>query len=132
MREIIKDKQILARHILKEDIKEGLSFFSQDSEFIQVGSWNYNKDKKLMEHIHNEVERKIYRTQEVLYIINGSIEASIYDLEENFVENLVIREGEILILLNSGHGYTILENNTKVLEIKNGPYLGAEVDRRRF
>ena len=61
MREIIKDKQVLARHILKEDIKEGLSFFSQDDEFIQVGSWNYDKNKELMKHIHNQIERKIFR-----------------------------------------------------------------------
>lgn len=132
MREIIKDKQVLARHILKEDIKEGLSFFSQDDEFIQVGSWNYDKNKELMKHIHNQIERKIFRTQEVLYIITGKIEADIYDLEENFVEKLEIKEGEVLILLNSGHGYKIIEDNTKVLEIKNGPYLGAEIDRRRF
>ena len=31
-----------------------------------------------------------------------------------------------------GEGYKILEEGTKVLEIKNGPYLGAEIDRGRF
>ena len=117
---------------MKTDIKDGLSFFSQDNEFIQVGSWNYNKDKVLLKHIHNEVERKVFRTQEVLYIVSGKIEAEIYDLNEKFIEKIEVSEGEILILLNSGHGYKILEDNTKVIEIKNGPYLGAEVDRRRF
>jgi len=53
-------------------------------------------------------------------------------LNEKFIEKIEVSEGEILILLNSGHGYKILEDNTKVIEIKNGPYLGAEVDRRRF
>lgn len=132
MKEIKSNNEVLARHISKTDIKDGLSFFSQDNEFIQVGSWNYNKDKVLLKHIHNEVERKVFRTQEVLYIVSGKIEAEIYDLNEKFIEKIEVSEGEILILLNSGHGYKILENNTKVIEIKNGPYLGAEIDRRRF
>jgi hypothetical protein len=85
-----------------------------------------------MRHIHNEVERKIIRTQEVLYIKKGSIKAQIYTLDEVFVKEIIVKEGDILVLLNSGHGYQILEDKTQVLEIKNGPYLGAEVDRRRF
>ena len=36
------------------------------------------------------------------------------------------------MLLECGHGYTILSDDTKVIEIKNGPYLGADVDRRRI
>jgi len=53
-------------------------------------------------------------------------------LDEVFVEELTVKQGDTLILLNSGHGYEILEDGTQVLEIKNGPYLGAERDRRRF
>ena len=41
-------------------------------------------------------------------------------------------EGDVVILLRGGHGYDIIEDGTQVLEIKNGPYLGAEVDRRRI
>ena len=39
---------------------------------------------------------------------------------------------EAMALLRHGHGYEILENDTRVLEIKNGPYPGAERDRVRF
>jgi hypothetical protein len=35
-------------------------------------------------------------------------------------------------LLRGGHGYEILEDGTQVLEVKNGPYLGPDVDRRRL
>ena len=37
-----------------------------------------------------------------------------------------------MICLEGGHGYEILEDNTRVLEIKNGPYPGPEKDRRRL
>lgn len=133
MQEIKKNDVVLARHIVVEDIKEGLNFFSQDEDFIQVGVWgHYEKGRDLNAHIHNKFERTSNRTCEALYIISGIIEASIYDLSENFVEKLEVKQGEILILLECGHGYKILSDDTTVLEIKNGPYAGAEKDRYRF
>ena len=133
MREIIKNGVMLARHITQEDIKPGLNFFSKDEEFIQVGVWgHYEKDKELKAHIHNTVERMANRTYEALYEIKGALEAVIYDMDETPVETLQVRQGEILVLLESGHGYFIKEEDTNVLEIKNGPYLGAEIDRRRI
>jgi hypothetical protein len=129
---IEKDGIVLAKLIKPDDIKPGLNFFSDDSEFVQVGVWKYEKEKILLPHIHNCVERTINRTNEVLYIIKGKIEATIYTVQEKIVEKLVLESGDVLILLTSGHGYKILEEDTRVLEIKNGPYLGAEVDRKRI
>ena len=132
VKEIMYKGDVIARYLPSEAWTEGLGFYSKDEEFIQVGTWNYNKGKNLLQHMHNSVERIVVRTQEVLYIKKGSIKARIYSLDEILVEELIVKEGDTLILLNSGHGYEILEDNTQVLEIKNGPYLGAEVDRRRF
>jgi len=132
IREIKYNNEILARHIKTRSLAKGLGFYSNEDEYIQVGTWNYDKGKILVNHIHNRIEREILRTQEVLYIIQGSIKAKIYSLEEVFVEEIIAQKGDVVILLNSGHGYEILENDTHVLEIKNGPYLGAEIDRRRF
>ncbi len=130
--EIIYNHEVVARHIPSDAWAEGLGFYSKDEEFIQVGTWRYNSGKSLLQHIHNPVERQVDRTQEVLYIKTGSIMARIFSLDEQFITELTVMEGDTLILLNCGHGYEILEDNTQVLEIKNGPYLGAEVDRKRF
>jgi hypothetical protein len=132
MNVIERDGVVLARHIKATDIQENLTFFSQDEEFIQVGAWNYDAGKELFAHIHNEVPRMITRTSEVLYVVAGRIEATIFTLDENPVKTLVLNVGEILVLLECGHGYKILDDGTKVFEIKNGPYLGAETDRRRI
>ena len=132
MKEIKKDDVVLARHILQEDIHSGLNFFSEDKEYIQIGAWGYDSGKELLAHIHNKVDRTVSRTCEVLYVISGSLEAVIYGLDEKPVETFLVSSGEILVLLECGHGYKILEDETKVLEIKNGPYLGAEIDRYRI
>ncbi len=132
IKEIKKEGIVLARYIPDSDWKEGLNFYSQDEEFIQVGTWGYDRGKELLSHIHNKVERKVYWTQEVLYIKKGSIKAKVYDLDANLVDEIIAKEGDTLILLRGGHGYTILENGTQVLEVKNGPYVGADKDRRRI
>ena len=42
MKLIEKNGVVLAKHITPEDWNEGLNFFSDDGDFIQVGAWNYN------------------------------------------------------------------------------------------
>jgi len=132
VQEIKSGDNILARLIHASDSKDGLSFFSREEDSIQIGTWKYENGVELKRHIHNEVPRSINRTQEVLVVLSGSIEATIYDLEQREVAKLEAGEGDILVLLDSGHGYRVLSDGTKVVEIKNGPYLGAEIDRRRF
>ena len=124
---------ILARHITADEWdKGGLNFYSQDEEFIQVGTWGYDAGKELLAHSHNKVDRTVTITQETLYIRQGSIKARIYNLNKELVTEWTAHAGDIMILMQGGHGYDILEDNTQVLEVKNGPYVGAELDRVRF
>lgn len=133
IREIKEGKLILARHIPAADAwGSGLNFFSQDSEYVQVGSWGYSAGKELLAHSHNELKREVLWTQEVLYIRKGRIRADIYDTSNLKVAELIGEQGDLLILLIGGHGYVILDEGTQVLEVKNGPYLGADIDRRRL
>ena len=132
MKEIKANGIILAKHSPSEEWQEVLHFYSNDQDFIQVGTWGYDAGKALLAHAHNSVERKVLKTQEVLYMRKGSILAQIYDSDKNLVEELVIKEGDTLIALEGGHGYKVLEEGTQVLEVKNGPYLGAEIDRQRI
>lgn len=122
----------LAVFIPQEDRQKGLNFYSENEDFIQVGIWGYDKGKKLYPHIHNKVEREINRTQEVIYVMQGKVKAYIYSEDENLIEEIILKAGDILILLNGGHGYEILEDDSFVLEVKNGPYVGPDKDRRRI
>lgn len=133
IKEIKEGNLVLARHIpATEAWGSGLKFFSQDSEYVQIGTWGYSAGKELLAHSHNEVKREVLLTQEVLYIRKGLIRADIYDTSNQKVAEFIGEEGDLLILLFGGHGYEILEDGTQVLEVKNGPYLGADIDRRRL
>lgn len=133
VKEVKQGDLILARYIPAEDAwQDGLSFFSPDEDYIQVGTWGYDSGKALLAHTHNEVARNVLWTQETLYIRKGRILVQIYDTNEKIVDEWQAAEGDIVILLRGGHGYQILEDGTQVLEVKNGPYVGADKDRRRL
>ncbi len=131
--EIKEGDLVLARHITADAAwQDGLNFHSQDNDFIQVGIWGYGSGKELKAHIHNEVKREVLWTQEVLFVRKGKLRANIFDTTEKKVAELEVNAGDVIILLRGGHGYDILEDGTQVLEIKNGPYVGPEMDRRRL
>ncbi len=129
---IVDGDLTLAIVIRGDDWEEGLSFVSSDKDYQQVGIWGYGKGKELAAHIHLTEPRQALRTQEVVFVRDGRIKAKIYTEKREFLTSVELGSGDTIILLNGGHGYDILEDNTKVLEVKNGPYPGAEKDRERI
>lgn len=129
---IMNEDLILAIIIRDADWEEGLNFVSSEEDYQQVGIWGYNKGKKLASHIHFFKSREVLRTQEVVFVKDGRIRAAIYTENEDFLKSVELSKGDTIILLNGGHGYEILEDGTKVLEVKNGPYVGADEDRKRI
>ena len=105
--------------------------FSARSQ-IRVRAWSYDEGKHLLAHTHNEVPRTFPWTQEALFVWKGAIRAHVYDTRREKIDEFVAREGDIVIMLAGGHGYDVLEDGTRVLEVKNGPYVGAEADRVRL
>ena len=129
---IMNDDLILAIIIRNTDWEEKLNFVSSEGDYQQVGIWGYNKGEKLASHIHLFKPREVLRTQEVVFVKDGRIRADIYTENEDFLKSVELGKGDTIILLNGGHGYEILEDGTKVLEVKNGPYVGADEDRKRI
>ena len=128
---IIKDEDLTLAVIIKNsDFKEGLNFFSQDNDFVQVGTWHYQTGQILKAHNHLIVERKVNRTQEVLFVKSGKLRADFYSEDDKLIKSEILNQGDLVIVLAGGHGYEILEDDTQVLEVKNGPYLGVEKDKR--
>jgi hypothetical protein len=130
--DLVYEGKTICRVIDLNNPQTNLAFYSNDSEYLQVATWRYSSGKVLDRHIHNLVDRKINRTHEVVLCIKGQIEVMIYSLDEELISTFVLEENHLVIMMDCGHGYRILTDDTKALEIKNGPYYGAEIDRRRF
>ena len=43
-----------------------------------------------------------------------------------------LNEGDLAVFVYGGHGYEILEDDTKIIETKNGPFTGVENDKVKF
>lgn len=131
--EQIKDKdKVLVIIIRENDWSKGLKFFTPDSAFLQTGTWFYDKGTKLASHVHKENERITSKTQEFTYIKEGKMKAIIYDSNKNYLTETILSKGDFAIFLDGGHGYEILEDNTKVIEVKNGPFISVEKDKEKF
>jgi hypothetical protein len=131
--ETIKHKdQILSIIYRDDDWTEGLNFITPNKLFVQVGSWWYDKGRKLASHVHNDFERKAMRTQEMTYVKKGAMRVLLYDEEHNYLQDFNLYEGDLAVFAYGGHGYEILEDGTKIIEAKNGPFIDVETDKTKF
>ncbi len=127
-----KEGDLLAIILRSGDYPEGLNFYNKEEDFIQLGTWKYQKGQKIKGHNHLIFERAAQRTQEAVYLKSGKIKSGIYDEQDNLMENIILTEDDIIVFLAGGHDFEILEDNTQVFEVKNGPYAGVEKDKRKF
>ena len=110
----------------------GLNFVTPDDMFVQVGSWWYDSGKELQKHCHKIYERVACLTQEAIYIKSGSLKVSLYTEDKIFFKDFILSEGDLAVFAFGGHGYTIMSDNTKVIEIKNGPFVDVQTDKEKF
>ena len=130
---IIKDNNKIISIIYREkDWVQGLNFITPNELFIQVGSWYYEKGKKLASHIHKINPRMADRTQEMTYVKKGSMKVLLYDEKKKFITEFILFEGDLAIFAYGGHGYEILEDNTQIIEAKNGPFTDVNTDKEKF
>lgn len=131
--EIIRNDDKIICIIYKEsDWVEGLNFITPNDLFIQVGSWWYQKGKRLASHVHNIFDRTASITQEMTYVKKGSMQVLLYDENKKYLQDFILNEGDLAVFAYGGHGYEILEDNTQIIEAKNGPFINVEIDKTKF
>jgi len=123
---------VLLAYTIPAEPPPGLTPYSADGDFIQALHWRYDAGKRLQAHEHLCVPRQADRTQEVIVVLQGRVRTTVFDAAHTLVAAVELGRGEAMALLSGGHGYEILEPDTRVLELKNGPYPGADKDRVRF
>ena len=134
---LVKDGVIFAIVVQSDDWENGVHFVTSDEDYQQVGFWGYDKGQKSPAHIHLDRPREVPYTQEVLYIKQGSVRFDFYTKDKEVFKSVVLKSGDTIALLNKGtngipHGAEVLEDNTKYLEVKMGPFTGAGEDRKRI
>ena len=133
MTEIIKDENNVLLIIHRDtDWEKGLNFLTPNELFIQVGTWWYNKGKKLENHIHRTNPRTVERTMESIYVKRGSLKVTLFTENRRHFGDYFLEEGDLAIFGYGGHGYEILSEDTQIIESKNGPFLNVNKDKFKF
>ncbi|MGC2063691.1 MAG: hypothetical protein WA610_11995 [Thermodesulfovibrionales bacterium] len=131
MIEEVKAGDIIIALIISAGYKaEGLHFFTPNDFSQQLAYMNHPEGKKIAPHSHNPVPRQVHFTQEVLFIRSGRVKVDFYDDDRNHLEARILKSGDVILLASGGHGFTMLEQS-EIIEVKQGPYVGDE-DKTRF
>ena len=128
--EIRKKDRLLAIVIKDKYTCDGVDFITPGEYSQQVACMHHPKGKRIDAHIHNMVHRNVVMTQEVLFIKKGKLRVDFYDDYEDYLESKILDEGDVILLVSGGHGFTVLEE-VEMIEVKQGPYSG-DADKKRF
>ena len=110
---------------------EGVNFVTTEDNPLQVGVLKHPQGFSIKPHIHRASHKIINSIQEVLHIEYGRVGVNFYDSEGEQIKSAVINMGDTILLITGGHGFDILEDS-KIIEVKQGPYEGMEKDKERL
>jgi len=114
--------EVLALIIYHGRKEEGIRFFTDDQDLLQVGKHYYPGHKIIKPHRHQPVNvEQLSPLWEVLYIKNGKVKISFYSDDDKSIDHKILTTGDLILLMNGGHSFEFLEE-TEMLEIKQGPY----------
>ena len=132
MIENIKHKKKLYALIVRKKfrIKSGVNFFTPQEETQQFGYMKHKKNHLIMPHKHNKRLTKILITTEVIILFKGILRVDFYGKKNEYLFSKKVYAGDIIMLVNGGHGFKVLKN-VEMLEVKQGPYSLA-ADKVKF
>lgn len=122
--------ELLGIIIRRNYYQEGVSFFTDNNFSQQLGYMNRPKGYIIPPHRHNLVAREVIHTQEVLFIKSGTVRIDFYDDNQHYLESRILQNGDIILLAAGGHGFEMIEQS-EIVEVKQGPYVGDR-DKIRF
>lgn len=108
---------------------EGVNFITDKNNPLQLGILKHNQSVRIKPHFHNNILKTIREVQEVLHIVYGRIEADFFENNGKKIGSVILESGDTILLLAGGHGFNILRDS-KILEIKQGPYSSVKEDKK--
>ena len=124
------DGETIAFIIRAEKSADKTTFLTPDDFKQQLGFIVYPKGGEIVRHIHKPMPRYLVGMSEALLVRKGTLEADFYTDHKEYICTKQLHRGDLVLLVAGGHGFRCLED-TELLEIKQGPYLGPD-EKERF
>lgn len=117
--------RLLAIIVSHDYEKPGISFFTPNDLSQQLAYMRHPAGKVIEAHVHNPAPREVQHTQETLLIKRGKLRVDFYDDQQNYLESRILEAGDVILLVQGGHGFEVLEE-LEMFEVKQGPYAGQQ------
>jgi len=127
---IREENRVFAIHASADHLPSRTDFVTPDTFTQQLGYIVYPAGGRVVPHRHRPSRRTIEGTSEVLVVRKGRCWADFYRDDNSLLCSRELGPGDVLVLVSGGHGFRMTED-TVLLEIKQGPYLGMD-DKERF
>lgn len=101
-------------------------FLTPLEEPLQCGIGVFAKGSVVEPHKHVGAPATVSEFQEFIFIRKGRALAEVFDTDGESIRKIEMRAGDALLLLRGGHAF-YFEEDTELLEVKQGPYLGREL-----
>lgn len=110
--------------IVRKDIEvDNVKFVTQAQDFLQLGFHDKKKGYVIPTHFHKLDEPiSVNQLQEVLYIQRGKLKITFYTFSGERIDKKTLKVGDTILILSGAHKIEILEDS-RILEVKQGPYL---------
>lgn len=105
--------------------ENGIAFFTEDSDSLQLGNMRHEAGYKIASHVHNKKPRTIETTKETLFIRSGEVRMDLFGLDSQYLVSVTLTAGDVVLLVSGGHGFTFVQDS-EIVEVKQGPYMGAD------
>lgn len=126
----VNPKKLLHIIVRKDDITPGRIEVVSQEHFIQCALLNMKNGKTFPPHKHIWKNRtRDIIAQESWVVIQGKVRCTFFDINDNIIDEPILKPGDASFTLEGGHTYTILEDDTLVYEYKTGPYEGQKLDK---
>ena len=120
-------KELLAIVVRHNHISKPVEFLTPEHFPLQMGTHHRTAGAVVEAHQHKPFAKlENIPAQEFFYVIDGKVQVVLYHKKKKH-STLLLQPGD-MILLNCGHEITFLEE-TKLVEIKQGPYRGKETEK---
>ena len=107
---------------------DGITFVTEPNDPFQVGIMERPKGYRVEPHRHPDRSITVASVSEFFFVESGRVRLTIFDDAWNEVAKEEIAAGEFALILSGGHGVEFLEN-TRIHEVKQGPYPGNDASK---
>jgi cupin fold WbuC family metalloprotein len=129
---IIKDTKgvkLAAIVLAGEPFGQAINFVTDSSDPLQVGILCHEDGTVLKPHIHLVKKVGEVMTMEVVYVVSGKVKCCVFDSRGTLIQDEVLRPGDLFVQFSGGHSFQMLKK-ARLIEVKQGPYLDHDSDKR--